>query len=95
MGITRISVVVRFFSAAPVLEESMRSALNKQELNRISTLSATDSTDNSLPIAHAFQPLVRILTGPNRGVSGLGETTGGWTVFPDADDLLVSRCACR
>ncbi len=52
------------------------------------------STDGSLAIARGFEPAVRVLTGPNQGASaarnrGIGETTGEWIVFLDADDLLL------
>ena len=52
------------------------------------------STDGSLAIARSFEPRVRVLSGPNRGVSaarnwGIAESTGEWLIFLDADDQLL------
>jgi hypothetical protein len=54
------------------------------------------STDCSLAIARAFEPAVRVLTGPNQGVSaarnrGITETTAPWLLFLDSDDLLTPQ----
>ncbi len=51
------------------------------------------STDTSLAIARSFESRVKVITGPNRGVSvtrniGIAEGKSDWIVFVDADDLL-------
>ncbi len=52
------------------------------------------STDNSLAIVRSLGPRIRVLTGPNSGVSvarnrGIAATEGEWIVFLDSDDLLL------
>jgi glycosyltransferase involved in cell wall biosynthesis len=54
------------------------------------------STDDSLAVARAFEPAVRVLAGPNQGVSaarnrGIAETTAPWLLFLDSDDLLTPQ----
>lgn len=93
MGII-VSIIVPFFNSMPVLAESICSAVAQKAIE--SNIVAIDdgSTDNSLAIARGFEPAIRVLTGPNQGVSaarnrGIAETAGEWIVFLDADDLLV------
>src|SRR5262249_9369450 len=52
------------------------------------------STDDTVAVARSFEPRMRVLTGPNRGVSavrnrGIAETKADWLLFLDADDLLT------
>jgi glycosyltransferase involved in cell wall biosynthesis len=58
------------------------------------------SSDNSVALANQFASAVRVLSGPNRGVSaarnrGIAATTAEWVVFLDADDLLVPSTLSR
>jgi glycosyltransferase involved in cell wall biosynthesis len=58
------------------------------------------STDDSLAVVRSCAPGIRVLTGPNRGVSaarnrGIAATESEWIVFLDADDLLVPRTLAR
>jgi glycosyltransferase involved in cell wall biosynthesis len=51
------------------------------------------SPDHTLAEARAFEPRIRVLTGPNRGANaarnrGIGLATGAFLQFLDADDLL-------
>jgi glycosyltransferase involved in cell wall biosynthesis len=90
----RISVVVPFFNAAAVLEEALRSAVAQTGAEAEIVAVDDGSTDQSLAIARGFAPGIRVLTGPNRGVSaarnrGIAESGGEWLIFLDADDLLT------
>ena len=83
-----------WFNAAATIGQTIQSAL-AQEVGTFDILIIDDgSTDDSLAVASKCEPTVRVITGPNRGVSaarnrGIAETTGEWIVFLDADDLLV------
>src|SRR5262249_27697819 len=52
------------------------------------------SLDDTLALMKEFEPRVRVLAGPNRGVStarnrGIAHATAEWLLFLDADDLLL------
>ena len=89
-----MSVVIPCFDTSATLGAAIESAI-EQRGYEVETIVVDDgSTDNSLEIARSFEPRVRVLTGPNRGVSaarnrGIAATASEWIVFLDADDLLV------
>jgi glycosyltransferase involved in cell wall biosynthesis len=89
-----LSIVIPCFNAAATLGSTIKSALEQRGVMPELVVVDDGSTDNSIGIARTFEPRLRVLTGPNRGVSaarnrGIDETTGEWIVFPDAYDLLV------
>jgi hypothetical protein len=90
-----IAVIVPCYNAASTLAATLESVLAQQCVAE--TLVIDDgSTDDSLAIARAFEPAVRVLTGPNQGVSaarnrGIAETTAPWLLFLDSDDLLTPQ----
>src|SRR3954454_8147074 len=89
-----VSIIIPCFNAAATLGEAIASALSQGELGGEILVVDDGSTDGSLAIARGFGPGVRVVTGPNRGVSaarnrGIAETVGEWLVFLDADDLLL------
>ncbi|WGR90793.1 glycosyltransferase (plasmid) [Bradyrhizobium sp. ISRA443] len=91
----RVSIIIPFFNPGPVLEESIRSAIAQTGVDCEIIAIDDGSTDASLAIARRYQSDIRVLTGPNRGVSaarnrGIRETAGDWIVFLDADDLLTA-----
>ena len=90
----QISIVIPCFEAARTIAAAVGSALEQRDFGIDIIVVDDGSTDSSLEIARAFEPRVRVLTGPNQGVSaarnrGIRETSGAWIVFLDADDLLV------
>jgi glycosyltransferase involved in cell wall biosynthesis len=90
----RVSIVIPFFNAAATLGETIESALAQKDIELDVVAIDDGSTDESLAVARAFHPMVRVLCGPNCGVSaarnwGIDEAIGEWIVFLDADDLLL------
>jgi glycosyltransferase involved in cell wall biosynthesis len=86
-------VVIPSYNATSTLEETVASALAQRP--RPDVLNVDDgSTDGALEVARRFEPQIRVLSGPNRGVSaarnrGIAETAAEWLLFLDADDLLM------
>ena len=90
-----VAVAVPCRNAEHTLPATIESALGHLDVAHEIVIIDDGSTDSTLGIARSFEPPVRVLTGPNRGVSsarnrGIAETTAEWIVFLDADDLLVS-----
>ncbi len=90
----QVSIIIPFFSAGRTLGATIESALAQHEVAPEIVAIDDGSTDNSLAIARSFDPGIRILAGPNQGVSaarnrGIAETAGDWLVFLDSDDLLL------
>ncbi len=95
-----VSVVIPCFNAAATLGETIASALAQGGCGSEILVVDDGSTDASLAIARGFGPGVRVVTGPNRGVSAarnraIAETGGEWIVFLDADDLLLPETLSR
>jgi len=88
----QLSLVVPCHNAASTLRTTV---LSVRPADRTEILVVDDgSTDGSLTIARSFEPHVRVLSGPNRGVSaarntGIAESTGEWLIFLDADDQFM------
>lgn len=86
------SIVVPCFNAASTVRETLDSALAQG--GDLEVIAVDDgSRDDTLEILRSYGPAIRILSGPNRGVSaarnwGLEEAVGDWVVFLDADDVL-------
>jgi glycosyltransferase involved in cell wall biosynthesis len=95
-----ISIVIPCFNAAATIGEAIASVLAQG--GRGSEILVVDdgSSDDSLTVARGFGPGVRVVTGPNRGVSaarnrGIAETGGEWIIFLDADDFLLPETLAR
>ena len=89
-----LSVIVPCFNASGTLGGTIESALSDGDVSAEIVVSDDGSIDSSLAVARSFEPRVRVLSGPNRGVSaarnwGIAESTGEWLIFLDADDQLL------
>ncbi|HUS40883.1 MAG TPA: glycosyltransferase family 2 protein, partial [Pirellulales bacterium] len=89
-----ISVIMPCFNAGATLGVAINSALEQVDVKVEIVVVDDGSTDNSLAVARAFEPALRVITGPNRGASaarnrGTAETAAEWIVFLDSDDFLV------
>ena len=90
-----VSVIIPCFNGAATIAATIASALAQNGCAGGILVVDDGSTDASLALARGFEPDVRVVTGPNRGVSaarnrGIEETGGEWVVFLDADDLLLA-----
>lgn len=90
----RLSVVIPCYNAGLTLNAAVESVVDSLQIASEIVVVDDGSVDNSLSIARSFEPRVRVLSGPNRGVSaarnwGIAETTGEWLIFVDADDKLL------
>ena len=95
MGEPVVSVIIPCLNAARTIGAAIESVLAQGEIKTEILFIDDGSNDASPVIARRFEPAIRVLTGPHRGVSaarnrGIAETAGEWIVFLDADDLLFS-----
>jgi glycosyltransferase involved in cell wall biosynthesis len=91
-----ISIIIPCFNEAATIAAAIGSVLSQDGLRSEIIVVDDGSTDSSPAIASGFGPKVRLVTGPNRGVSaarnrGIGQSGGEWLVFLDADDLLAPQ----
>lgn len=87
------SVVIAAFNAKTTLQAAIVSATSQGEDVEIIAID-DGSTDDTAAVARTMIPRIRVLSGPNRGVSaarnwGIVESTGEWVIFLDADDQLM------
>jgi glycosyltransferase involved in cell wall biosynthesis len=95
-----VSVVIPCFDGERTLAAAIESALVQPGVATEVIVVDDGSRDASLAVARRYEPRVRVLTGPNRGVSaarnaGAEEARGAWIVFLDADDLLAESTLAR
>jgi glycosyltransferase involved in cell wall biosynthesis len=95
-----VSIIIPCFNAAATIGRAIESALAQGGSGSEILVVDDGSTDGSIAVARDFGPGVRVVTGPNRGVSaarnrGIAETSGEWLVFLDADDLLLPETLSR
>jgi len=94
-----VAVVVPAFNAEKTIVATLESVLAQDGITE--TLVVDDgSSDHTLAIARRYEPRVRVLTGPNRGVSaarnrGVAQTRAPWLLFLDSDDLLTEATVAR
>jgi len=89
-----VSIIIPAWNASDTLAETIKSTL---DLNCDKEILVVDdgSEDDTYEIASRFSPDVRVLTGPNQGVSaarnkGIEQSSAEWIIFLDSDDLLVN-----
>jgi glycosyltransferase involved in cell wall biosynthesis len=92
-GIDTVAVIVPAYNAGRTLEATLASVTGQSSVAEIVIID-DGSSDDTLTLARRHEPMVRVLTGPNQGVSaarnrGIAETSAPWLLFLDADDLLV------
>jgi glycosyltransferase involved in cell wall biosynthesis len=90
----KVSVIIPCFNSSSTIDETIESARIQAGADTEIIVIDDGSTDNSLAIAKKFSPVVRVFSGPNRGVSSarnwaIAEAVGDWFVFLDADDTLL------
>jgi len=98
-----VAIIIPCYNAEPTLAATLASALAQDAAVEIVVIN-DGSRDGSVALAREFEPRIRVISGPNRGVSaarntGIAETKLPWIVFLDADDLLepgtlARRLAC-
>lgn len=89
-----VSVVIPCFDAERTLAAAIDSALAQVGVAVEVIVVDDGARDGSLAIARSYEPRIRVVTGPNRGVSvarntGAALASGAWLAFLDADDLLA------
>ncbi len=95
MSVPLVSIIIPCYNAARWLGETLDSAFAQTWPNKEIILVDDGSTDDSLAIAHRYEPReLRILTQPNRGAAaarntGLSAARGEFIQFLDSDDLLA------
>lgn len=93
---TKISIIIPVYNAAPFLEKCVKSVLNQTVTDLEVILVNDESKDNSLEICNAFakqDKRVKVIDKPNGGVSdarnsGIDNATGDYLMFVDSDDWL-------
>ena len=91
-----VSVIIPAYNAGKFLHLSVESVRQQSYPNWEIVIVDDGSGDNTLQVAMAYQesePRIRVVSGPNQGVSqarqnGLNASRGEWVYFLDADDLL-------
>jgi glycosyltransferase involved in cell wall biosynthesis len=93
----RISVVIPLYNKRNAINDTLESVF-KQTFQPEEIIVVNDgSTDGSEKIVEALShPLIKIIDQPNKGVStarniGIGEATGEWIAFLDADDIWMPQ----
>jgi glycosyltransferase involved in cell wall biosynthesis len=87
-----VSIVVPCYNAAATVAETLDSALGAGP--DVEVIAVDDgSTDGTATVLASFGDRIKVLSGPNRGVSaarnsGAALARGAWIQFLDSDDLL-------
>lgn len=91
----KVSVIIPSYNSAKTIAETIDS-VRQQTINDWELIVVNDgSTDNTLEIVKAIdEPRLKIISSANGGVArarnlGIGEATGKYLAFLDADDLWV------
>ena len=88
-----VSVVIPAYNAARYLAEAIESVLAQSRPVTEVIVVDDGSTDDTARVAAGYGPAVRVLARPNGGIgaarnTGIGQCTGEWIAFLDADDRM-------
>lgn len=94
-----VDIIVPAYNAAQTIAETLDSAITQNGVAEIIVID-DGSTDDTLDIARQYEARVKVLTGPNQGVSaarnrGIAKASAPWIVFLDADDILMPDTIMR
>ena len=94
-----VAVIIPAYNAEGTLFFTLASAVHESGVAEIIVVN-DGSTDRTLQIARQFEPRVKVITGPNCGVSaarnrGIAVTSSQWLIFLDADDQLTQDTVRR
>ncbi len=95
-----VSIVIPTYNLAPFVPDAIESALGQTYVPIEVIIVDDGSTDDSAAVAQRYEPRVRVLQLPNRGLAaarnaGLDAARGAFVVFLDADDVLDPRYVRR
>jgi glycosyltransferase involved in cell wall biosynthesis len=68
-GVGKVSILIPCYNAAATIGETIRSACAQEGVDHEVVVIDDGSTDCSPEIARSFEPVVRLLSGPNWGAS--------------------------
>jgi len=93
--VKQVSIIIPCFNAASSIAATVESALSQVDCDFEVLVVDDGSSDNSVAIVRSIDPVLRVISRPNRGVStarntGISETSSEWLLFLDADDLLIA-----
>jgi glycosyltransferase involved in cell wall biosynthesis len=89
-----VSFIIPTFNSEKTLRATIDSTLSERASDQVLVVD-DGSSDRTKEIACSYANVVRVLSGPNQGVSaarnrGINETAGKWIIFVDSDDLLAN-----
>jgi len=95
----QVDVIVPCFNAEQTVAAALASVIGQPGVAEIVAVD-DGSTDGTLAVLREYEPAIRVLTGPNAGVSaarnrGIAQSKAPWLLFLDADDLLVPGTVVR
>lgn len=94
MATPLISIIITAYSYEEYAAHCIESCLNQKDFTDYETIFVDDgSSDNTLEVARAYEPDIKVITQSNSGVEtasnhGIAQAQGRFWVRVDADDLL-------
>lgn len=89
-----VAVVIPCYNSARTVAQAIESVISEPGVSEIVAID-DGSSDMTLAILRSYEPHIKVLTGPNAGVSaarnrGIAETSARWLLFLDSDDQLIA-----
>jgi glycosyltransferase involved in cell wall biosynthesis len=89
-----VAVVIPCYNGAATVAETLASVIGEPGVREIVAVD-DGSTDETLAVLRRHEPAIRVISGPNAGVSaarnrGIALTSAPWLIFLDSDDLLLA-----